>query len=276
MWRQNTSGLIVTCRPRVMLVWACLLLWLALPSILSAQAGNGISAPAPDAVIAGVVLVEGTAQDASFLRYELAFRPVGRADWIVFAEGSQPVLAGTLAVWDTTVGRQAGAPVFPDGSYQLRLRVVRTDYNYDEHFVRDVVVANDSATPTPETTPLALATAGAPSPTLPPDAATLGGPARVLPSLTPFPTPTRESPSNVAAISAQRPAGRGEPSGVLAQLTSIDFGRFGRAFWYGVRLTGVFFAALALYMGLRWLLRLGWRRLQARGRRAALGGRRHD
>ena len=48
------------------------------------------------------------------------------------------MLNGPLAIWDTTVGREINAPVWPDGRYRLRLRVVRTDYNYDEYFVTDL------------------------------------------------------------------------------------------------------------------------------------------
>ena len=97
---------------------------------------NGITAPASEDIIAGVVLINGTADHPDFLRYELAlykeFDPY--AGWIVFADGAQPVISGTLAVWDTTIGRANNAPAFADGLYRLRLRVVRRDYNYDEYF----------------------------------------------------------------------------------------------------------------------------------------------
>ena len=98
---------------------ACLLisLW---TSISAQQPGNGITEPAAGDTIAGVVVVQGTATDANWLRYELAFRPelASNDDWIVFAEGDQPIVAGTLAIWDTTVGRDNGTPIFPDGSYR--------------------------------------------------------------------------------------------------------------------------------------------------------------
>ena len=38
-----------------------------------AQSNNGISSPRDNAVVSGVVLVEGTASHPSFLRYEVAF-----------------------------------------------------------------------------------------------------------------------------------------------------------------------------------------------------------
>lgn len=110
---------------------------------VAAQA-PGITAPGAGQTISGVVIVQGTASSNDFLRYELAFL---RDDdpgtgWIVFADGDQQVFDGTLAVWDTTVGQNVNAPVFPDGSYQLRLRVVRTDFNFDEYFAGNLIVQN--------------------------------------------------------------------------------------------------------------------------------------
>jgi len=227
--------------------------------IVGAQAANGIIQPGSGETVSGVVNVIGTAVHPDYLRYELAFRHVSdpTADWIVFAEGSEPVNQGTLAVWDTTVGRDVGTPVFPDGTYQLRLRVVRTDYNYDEYFVTNLVVANDGPTPTP-TTPAAST----------PDLATIPAAAETavfqqptaLPSLTPFPTPTLPAVPSSSETAVGSNAPLEENNGVLDQLASVDTGRFGRAFWQGVRLTGLIFAALFLYLLLRGLFRWVWRR----------------
>ncbi|MEW5988700.1 MAG: hypothetical protein AB1791_18890, partial [Chloroflexota bacterium] len=58
---------------RYLLLIACCV-WIGLrPAVAWAQAGNGITRPASGEVIAGVVIVEGTAADPNFLRYELAF-----------------------------------------------------------------------------------------------------------------------------------------------------------------------------------------------------------
>lgn len=110
--------------------------------------------PAPSSTISGVVLIQGTATDPAFLRYEIAFLREDNpgAGWIVFGEGSQQVIDGTLAVWDTTVGQSVNAPVFPDGRYQLRMRVVRQDSNYDEYFVGGLVIANNTTPIEPPTT----------------------------------------------------------------------------------------------------------------------------
>ncbi|MCA9960989.1 MAG: hypothetical protein KC443_18240, partial [Anaerolineales bacterium] len=116
----------------------------------SQPGANGITQPTSGAAVSGVVTVTGTAVDPNYLRYELAFRAESgtAGDWVVFAEGDQPIQNGILAIWDTTIGRNVNAPVWPDGRYQLRLRVVRTDYNYSEYFVTGLIISN-SGTPTP-------------------------------------------------------------------------------------------------------------------------------
>lgn len=130
-----------------------LVLWFTVASV-SAQT-SGISDPAPGQVVSGVVIVNGTATSIDFLRYELAFFNDANPGngWIVFADGDQPVQDGTLAVWDTTVGQNVNAPIFPDGSYQLRLRVVRTDFNYDEFFVGNLVIENGTSAELPTQEP---------------------------------------------------------------------------------------------------------------------------
>jgi hypothetical protein len=236
------------------------LIW---PALLLAQGRNGITEPAEEETVSGIVIISGTAVDRSFMRYELAFRQLANPDWIVFAQGDQSVVDGTLAVWDTTVGQET-VPVFPDGTYQLRLRVVRTDYNYDEYFVTNIIISNDEPTPTPTATIIDS------SPTLEAGDSLLGtsqpagGP---LPSLTPFPTPLpRATPVN----SISRPGDAieqvddEENSGLLNQITSVDTGSFGRAFWRGVTLVAVAFTALAIYLLFRGAFRRIWRTLQSK------------
>ena len=57
----------------------------------------------------------------------------------------------------------------PHGVYSLRLRVVRLDGNYDDYFVRGILVANEKPTETP---------------------APAASPTRAGPTATPVPTPT--------------------------------------------------------------------------------------
>jgi hypothetical protein len=240
----------------VLLTLVVLCLEMAVLSI-QAQSDNGIAEPVAGSEISGSVTVVGTATHPDYLRYELAFRNVNNpaVDWIVFAEGSEPVFNGPLAIWDTTVGRDIGAPVFPDGRYQLRLRVVKTDYNYDEYFVSDLLIVNSEPTPTPTAERTAGESEAAPA-TL--AATAVFQPAEPLPSLTPFPTATLlpgplETPS-APIISGESDEASG---GLFGQLETVDIGRLSRAFWLGVGMVSFLFGLLALYL----LLRAAGRRL---------------
>ena len=224
---------------------------------------NGITAPLPGETVAGVVEVRGTAVHPDYLRYELAFLYLdsGAGDWIVFADGDQPVVQGVLAIWDTTVGQNIGAPVFPDGRYQLRLRVVKTDYNYDEYFVTDIVVSNagPTPTPTPDETGVAATQTAVSAPATPFSSSDSSfQQATPLPSLTPFPTLTpRATPAANAATPA---AAVGSSSGgVVGQLSQADWSRLSSGFATGVRITAVLFLIGILYLLLRAVSRRGWR-----------------
>lgn len=226
-----------------------------------AQTGSGITAPAPGETIAGVVEVRGTAVHPDYLRYELAFtNQATGSDWIVFAEGSQPVVDGVLAVWDTIVGQAIGAPVFPDGRYQLRLRVVKTDFNYDEYFVTDLIIQNQGPTPTPTPDETAVGlTATAVVPILP----TSSGDSSFqqltpLPSLTPFPTPTPPPTVVSGTPSLPQAAGNETDGGLLGQLEAVETDQVGSAFWLGIRLTVGLFLVAGGYLLLRWVGRRLW------------------
>ncbi len=247
--------------------------YMLMPRQLRAQQSNGVTVPAPGDVVSGIVVVSGSASHPDFLRYELAFQPAFSpgSDWIVFAQGDRPVISDTIAIWDTTVGGEL-SPVFPDGRYQLRLRVVRNDYNYDEYFVSDLIVANIDVTPT--VTPTITPTAGVELATPLPGtslAATMQAGVGVLPTLTPFPTPTRISAAVDAPLGPGGNAGgedlnSEENRGLLAQIQGIETKNFGRAFWFGVRLVAFAFIGLAIYLVLRAIVRWLRRKLGPKSR----------
>lgn len=208
----------------------CLLLLAMLVKNTHAQT-VGITSPTAGSTVNGVVLVEGTATDANFLRYELAFLQDANpgAGWIVFADGDQQVINGTLAIWDTTVGLNAGAPVFPDGTYQLRLRIVRADFNYDEYFTNNITINNsapvttESPTPIPTAVPPTATTQSQPPPnntavaTQPATATvepTATGTPTEIPTATPL--PDRDVPTLIPTIPITLPP---EQPGVLPSLT---------------------------------------------------------
>jgi hypothetical protein len=118
------------------------LLVLAIPAslIVGAAPENGITAPAAGDTVSGEVSIEGTADDPDFWKYELHYNPVpGNADLWTAIEGTPfttAVVEGELGTWDTTA--------IDDGTYGLRLRVVRVDGNFDDFKVMGIVVANEA------------------------------------------------------------------------------------------------------------------------------------
>lgn len=225
--------------------------WAARP--VGAQDPNGISSPRDNAEVSGQVVIQGTATHAQFLRYELAFfkefDPLG--EWVVFFTGNQPVTNGVLATWDTTVGRDAGTPFYPDGTYRLRLRVVHQDGNYGEYYVLGLSLANEEPTPEPTETgePGGEATVS-PVPT-----SAMAIPTE-LPTLTPFPTATPRPtavPGAEAAEDEPPPAEGGRP--LLGLEGEFDTSRIREGLVTGIRLAILFFAFLAAY----WILRTGLR-----------------
>ena len=110
-----------------------------------------ITSPQNNAVVRGLVPIQGNAIHPQFQFYKVEFARepvVGEAYTIVGAIHQQQVTGGQLETWDTSQ--------LPDGSYTLRLRVVRLDGNYSEYSVVQVVVANAQPTETP--TPAIVAT----------------------------------------------------------------------------------------------------------------------
>jgi hypothetical protein len=129
-----------------------------------------------------------------------------------------------------------------------------------------LTIANDSGTPTPTPT----LTATVPAETVTPAGVETALPvltlpaADVLPSLTPFPTPSPQ------ATPVNEPLGPGndenseeseERQGVFEQISGVDTGQFGSAFWQGVRIVVIIFGFLAAYVLFRGVFRRLWRLL---------------
>ncbi len=105
------------------------------PMSALAQAESGITSPAPDSTVSGTVTIQGTATTESFQRYELYYKPSdgGEAAYVYFDGDDQAVIEGQLGALDATE--------LEPGSYDLRLRVVRADGNYQEYLSTVQVVA---------------------------------------------------------------------------------------------------------------------------------------
>ena len=100
---------------------------------------NGFTAPIAGQATGGVVTFAGTAIFPDFLRWELYWSPSAAEDWAYLASGEEEVLRGTLARLDLSQ--------LPSGAYDFKLRIVGSDYNYDEYFLRDLRIVPPTATP---------------------------------------------------------------------------------------------------------------------------------
>jgi len=153
----------------------------------------GITSPRDNAVVVGAVVIQGTATHPDFWKYELYYSLMASEQWVFMGEIHEtPIINDQLEVWYTTS--------VPDGAYQLRLRVVRRDGNYDEYFVRNISVSNTlpTATPTSEATPTPRSTA---TPLLPTPTIVVEQP--LLPS--PTPQPTLTEPPQVEIVGTKTP-----------------------------------------------------------------------
>lgn len=101
--------------------------------------GQGFYAPDAGSVVRGMVDIVATVNgfpDNPFERYELYVARAGRVDWQWLAGGEQQIWQGPIYQWDTTQ--------YEDGLYDLRLRIVLKDSNYNEFFLRNMSIANHS------------------------------------------------------------------------------------------------------------------------------------
>lgn len=211
---------------RFLLVCCLFLGMLPLVSATFVQQGAQviITSPQPNATVRGLVIIRGSATVPNFQFFKVEYgRGASPTDWhIIGSTRPTPVIDGILAQWDTTT--------LPDGVYTLRLQAVKNDGNYDEYFVRQLVVANKRATETPTPTSQPEPTRG-PSPT-PGPTATLAilQPTAALALPTPTPTPVRP----------QRQA-----------LPQLPVASWGEAFCMGAATMAAIFAVVGLVFGLR-------------------------
>ncbi len=100
--------------------------------------GQGMFVPRSGDVLKGLVTVVGTVNGKTFrnpfVRYELAVTPAGENNYGWIYAGEEQIWQNRIYVWDTT--RLA------DGFYDLRLRIVYQDGNYDEYYATSLRIAN--------------------------------------------------------------------------------------------------------------------------------------
>ena len=172
---------------RYLLVGCLLLGMLPLLATRPQQQGGQaiISSPQPNEMVRGLVTVRGSATDGNFQFYKVEFgRGANPSEWhLIGSTRSTQVIDSVLVQWDTTG--------LPDGVYTLRLSVVKKDGNYQEYYVRQLIVANKRPTETPTPSPAPSQTRPAtlePAPTI---TLAILQPTAVLAQPTPTPTPVR-------------------------------------------------------------------------------------
>jgi hypothetical protein len=224
------------------------------PAAPRAQAALAvITYPEPFDALRGQVQIIGTAQHPQFQRYELYFKLEPGEDWVFIGDAHTiPVVDGVLGMWDTTS--------LPDGTYSLRLRVVKLDGNYEEGFARQVLVANaqPTETPTPEISPTPTDT-----PTPLPPTPTIEIELPSIPTATPRPT---VAPVQGVEDDDGGSAGQTDDSGGflgLSRLTGqIDAQEILSAFLMGIRYTIYAFAAMGAYLILKRVIVWLWGRVR--------------
>jgi hypothetical protein len=140
-----------------------------------------IQSPVPGQALRGIVAIMGSTTVEGFQSFELLFGYTKdlTKTWFFIAEGTQPVIEGTLAEWDTTT--------LTDGNYTLRLVVYRLAGEPLEMEISDLRLRNYSPveTDTPAPTPTPTQTAPVEFPTSTPTTPPTDTP--VPPTLTPLP-----------------------------------------------------------------------------------------
>ena len=221
----------------ILIVGGALAAWPAMATPLLQAPIAAITAPTDGRELRGVVTITGSANHPEFNRYELAIGPDPNPTdaWQVFNTTNLPVDNTVLGLWDTNT--------VADGTWAVRLRVVRKDSNYDEVVVRGLRVSNQQPTDTP--TPFASETP--PPPTVDPNGATVAPSAE--PTLRTMPTvlveqPPTSLPAAVAPDALPTPDRSGARSGGVANL--VDFSLVATACLSGAIVAGFVFAALGV------------------------------
>ena len=202
---------------------------------LSQQQQVEITSPEVSEEVRGLYPILGSASVPNFQFYKLEYG-IGPnpAQWALIGGLHQSaVINGQLEVWDTSK--------LPDGVYSLRLQAVKEDGNYDEFFVRQVVIANSrpTQTPTPEATDTPeISATDTPAPDATAEAEATATVMVIAPTgaLTqPTVTPTLSRPGRQSTL-------------------PIDPGSWGQAFCFGGLAMGAVFLLMGLILGIRRLL----------------------
>ena len=243
-------------RPTIVAASLLLSLLIVIPVLAAPRAQDAqpvIAQPEQDAPVRGVVQVIGTAVHPEFQRYELYYAPwpvPSDQSWVFIGDAhynQQPL--GLLGTWDSRA--------VPDGTYALRVRLVKQDGNYFDSDPRRVLAVNTRQveTPTPVVTeaPTQVPVEAPPTPTVVIEIPTVD---LEVPTIQPIDTPEPNETAVAVAPGATDDAGTpsiGEALGVSHLVEAVK-----KAALYtagGLAAIGVFFAVKGV---LAWL----WHRVR--------------
>jgi hypothetical protein len=206
-----------------------------------------ITSPESSSTVQGNVPIIGSALHPQFQRYELYYTVEPGENWVFIGEAHfEPVDNGILATWN--------ASSLPEGTYSLRLRVVRLDGNYDEAYQRDINIG--SAAPT--VTPTEFVAPTLPLPAEPTVTATLEAtPTPISVEQPEIPTPTPR-PSATPTDEPEAPVVDqiDDDSGFFSQSLNVDSLR--DSFATGLAYAGAVFLGVGAFFGVKRLLTWLW------------------
>ena len=219
-----------------------------------------IAQPAQDTAVRGAVQIVGSATHPQFQKYQIYFAPwpVPSDDsWAFVSEAFSPQQLGLLGAWDSRT--------VTDGTYALRVRVVKQDGNYLDSDPRRVLVANtrpiESPTPAVTDTPEPLPTEPPATPTIVVAVPTVAEKSTAAPTSTPEPKATPILPVGPTAATVQPGAPAGSSSAATTdQLFSGQrlLGTAKKAAFY----TAAAFVIVGLFFGVKAILVWLWQKLR--------------
>ena len=119
------------------LLTICLLIPFLRAAARPAAAETGITSPATGDAVVGTVTIRGTATIDNFQRYEIYLIPddaLVQRIWLTTVE--HVVVDGPLFEWFT--------PPYPDGRYNLQLRLVTQSGDYRDYYTNSIYLVNQA------------------------------------------------------------------------------------------------------------------------------------
>lgn len=117
----------------------CVIAFFVIPKFATADVINGITRPINGATLTGVVAIRANFYEPRYLAWQLDLIPINNPQATIFVGRgtNHSDVTGQLTRLDSSL--------YPNGDYQLRLRVIKNDGNYTEYFSQ-VTIDNEPQT----------------------------------------------------------------------------------------------------------------------------------